>query len=84
MSGKKALAPCGHTGVHIIGQYVQCLSCDGGSGGDPGDEDLLVERCRFCGSSNLDFEFEVDVLYPAFHPGATIPDTRCFDCGRCW
>ena len=31
MSGKRATAPCGHAGEHVIGQYVRCLrrGCDG-------------------------------------------------------
>lgn len=28
MSGKSGFAPCGHHGVHVVGNYVACPLCD--------------------------------------------------------
>lgn len=65
MSGKRGIAPCGHQGEHIIGQYI---SCDNGC--DQHEFDIvLVEDdavpefidpekttplCRLCGSADVE------------------------------
>lgn len=82
--GRIGVAPCGHPGEAVIGQYYKCLKgCD--------DVDFNIEEitldiptCRWCGSRNIDHDFEVDPMYYLFNPGAAIIDTRCIDCGKCW
>lgn len=54
MSGKRAVAPCGHEGQHIVGQFVACdRGCDG----------MMQSRCPRCGSSDI-AAFEAPALPP--------------------
>lgn len=84
-NGKRADAPCGHPGEHIIGTYVKCLQgCDTKDEVDWSSVTLKIPRCMKCNSLNVE-DFELDTLYYVFNPGSTIVvDTRCVDCGYCW
>lgn len=81
-NGKKGVAPCGHDGEAVIGQYYQCPRCDTYT---PDWEDVTLEivQCE-CGSFDVDLEFALDPVYYFFNPTAPILDTRCNTCGRCW
>ena len=78
-NGKKAKAPCGHDGEHVVGTYVRCLEgCDGSD-----DDDLDIEvhyfdleeatpkMCPHCNS--------IDVQ-PYSYGGITA--LHCVTCGR--
>lgn len=80
-NGKLGLAPCGHNGEHVIGNYVACKICDYEP--DWNDITLEIPRCS-CGSYDVDEDFQLDSMYYLFNPGAPILDTRCNTCGKCW
>lgn len=78
--GKIGVAPCGHRGEHIIGQYVQCLQgCEVYA-----DDAPTVECCPRCGSGDIDDEYQLDPLYLQWNPMAERFDRRCFECGALW
>ena len=78
--GRKALAPCGHFGEHVVGQYVQCLECDAiPEEIDPEETPKLLfrdlfddEECPKCRSLDIE-EF-------VFH-GSKM---HCLGCGAVW
>jgi hypothetical protein len=81
-NGKKGIAPCGHPGEAVIGQYYQCSrGCD-----DLKDEEITLDipQCKCCGSYNVDEDFQVDPMFYLFNPGIPVVDTRCNACGKCW
>jgi hypothetical protein len=81
-NGKRGIAPCGHPGEAVIGQYYKCLSgCDSGNFEEP-TVDIL--QCRWCGSLRVDTDFEVDPMFYLFNPGIPPINARCIDCGKCW
>ena len=45
MNGKSALAPCGHIGQVVIGNYVQCVGCDTGKTKPIARTDFLCGKC---------------------------------------
>lgn len=71
------IAPCGHHGVFVIGQYVQCLEgCDQGRPPDPdvdGHERVNV-TCISCHSQ--DVEVTTIALFGTFW--------SCAECGHRW
>ena len=46
--GKISLAPCGHPGIHVVGDYVHCPRCDALPNRDQIDptRHVLCSRCR--------------------------------------
>ena len=56
--GKKGRAPCGHVGVHVTTNYVQCPLCDvTESDGIPIDlfeDDVTLPLCKHCGSDDVE------------------------------
>ena len=53
-NGKVGLAPCGHLGRAVIGQYYQCLVCDVSDGTPKHIDDRITEvLCGTCGSDDL-------------------------------
>jgi hypothetical protein len=72
--GKKGLAPCGHEGEAIIGQYFSCKRCDSII---PDWEDITLEMIRCdCGSYDVDDEFSLDPVYYFFNPSAPILEKK--------
>ena len=67
-SGRRAKAPCGHDGEHVVGRYVACLrtGCDGKAG---------LPRCDRCGSSDLAPFIAMHMPPDAMH---------CRPCGHVW
>jgi hypothetical protein len=55
---KVGLAPCGHTGRHVVGNYVQCPLCDAETVSAVPveiDDDRVTNRvCAFCGSNAVE------------------------------
>lgn len=53
-NGKIGVAPCGHLGRAVIGNYVQCLVCDVSDGvPERVDERVTAVLCGTCGSDDL-------------------------------
>lgn len=55
--GRVGLAPCGHPGVAIIGQYYACsVGCDAVSDGVPIEvkDKLTTVLCSYCGSDQVE------------------------------
>ncbi len=81
-NGKRGVAPCGHEGEAIIGQYYKCLK-----GCDSDDIDFVIldsPQCKKCGSFNVE-DYQLDSLFYMFNPGSAIMvDTHCINCGHCW
>lgn len=78
--GKRGIAPCGHPGVYVIGQYVQCMSkCETTAASAP-----PVEHCPSCGDDDVDQEYELDAIFLMWNPGATRFSRRCWECGHLW
>lgn len=85
--GRLGVAPCGHSGETIVGQYYRCLAGCDASDPDAELELLIAPTCPnpMCGRADqVDLEFEVDPLYYHYNPTARIVDTRCLACGACW
>lgn len=80
--GKTGTAPCGHTGEHLIGQYVRCPRCDV-SGRTPNDrdagdeDDADVHYCPRCMSPETE-------PYAAPYFYTTAMWMHCLPCGHCW
>jgi transposase-like protein len=58
VSGKAAVAPCGHPGVHVTANYVQCPVCDRVPKSD-GVPAMVKDRttrpiCSHCGSDHVE------------------------------
>lgn len=55
MSGKRALAPCGHEGEYVIGQYVQCETCDKAAVPEELEDTSRITKrlCAHCGSDDI-------------------------------
>ena len=71
-NGKEGLAPCGHTGHHVIGAYVACPLCDSGAAPvEVNDEPVTNRICSFCGSNDIEV---FDLWGPARY--------HCLPCGR--
>jgi hypothetical protein len=82
-NGKRGVAPCGHPGEAVIGQYYKCLrGCDSAINWD--DITLEIPKCENCGSLDIDEDFELDPMFYFFNPGSPKIDTRCNHCGSCW
>lgn len=85
-NGKRGVAPCGHPGEAVIGQFYVCLQgCDDTSDFDFWDE-VTAEHlvCPQCGSNDVDDEFTLGAMFLFYNPTHPIYDTRCNSCGRCW
>ena len=83
--GKKGVAPCGHPGEAVIGQYYKCLKgCDELDGETWDDITLDFPKCPACGSFKIDDDFQVHPLFYYYNPGHKFVDRRCLDCGKCW
>lgn len=84
MNGKLAIAPCGHIGEFVVGQFVQCLTkgCDGLPPGDFSDDDVTptlnlfdIFNCTKCQSTDTK-----PFPHASFSPGLY----HCIDCGNVW
>jgi hypothetical protein len=77
--GKRAPAPCGHDGEHVVGNYIRCLQgCDRVK-----PAVINLSQCPSCGSSEIE-PFDLDPLFYIYNPDTPIVDTHCIKCGNCW
>lgn len=78
--GKRAKAPCGHDGEHVVGQYVRCdvAGCDGvPEHVDPEATPPYIElfsECPKCGSD------DVEPFIVSWGPARA----HCLPCGHVW
>ena len=74
-NGRRAKAPCGHSGEMIIGpNFVRCLTCKDDSVAPPAPTAPLG-ICPKCGSS--------DVRLFCAEPWSSL-NRACNPCGACW
>ena len=77
MSGRQGTAPCGHRGVYVVNQYVQCLEgCDRCDSSDGVPEEVVEEvtrpHCKACGSGDTE-PFATESFLDCWH---------CLPCGN--
>lgn len=77
MNARVGTAPCGHRGVYIVNQYVQCLEgCDrcAPSDGVPEEVKDVGTRplCKACGSGDTE----------PFAPESFLGCHHCVTCGK--
>ena len=83
-NGKIGIAPCGHQGEAVVGQYYHCLEgCDDVDFRIEIDTPVIVEQCPKCQSINTE-PYGVDPLYYLYNPGLAIITCHCINCGACW
>jgi len=86
-NGRKGIAPCGHPGEAVIGQYYQCPKCDVNKLDYTPDweiKTLEITKCPNCGSFDVDEDFQLDPMFYFFNPGVSQLNKRCENCGHCW
>lgn len=77
-SGRIGVAPCGHRGEHVVGQYVQCLE------GCEVPIEPEIETCPICGDDDVDLDYELPAEYLYWNPTSIRFNRRCNECGRVW
>lgn len=72
--GRIGLAPCGHLGRHVVGNYVQCPTCDREAVPVAVEVEITepIFRCPRCTSS---------LVEPFTIASAT---WHCWNCGAVW
>lgn len=68
MTGKPGLAPCGHMGFHVFGNYVACPICDA-----PKPKTAAAParpKCPHCGKTCTE-PFRTDAFKDVWHCGET-------------
>lgn len=85
------LAPCGHTGIPIIGTFVLCPKCDTKSDGVPLHKEeektqpiVRTMACAWCGgTAKITLTRTIKLVYgPSATTQAT--DWKCDSCKRTW
>ena len=83
MNGKPAIAPCGHPGEHVVGQYIRCLTkgCDGlPPEPDEFGFELVEEATKDLCPDFLCRSSDVEAFSAPFTPFTM----HCNACGKCW
>lgn len=84
-NGRRGIAPCGHEGEYVVGQYVACPACDHADAVTDGVDFDLEEttnelpRCPHCGSLSVE-DFDTGGFFG--YAGIGAGTLHCIDCGR--